>query len=201
MSERLRDEPLDGRLIHLCVDMQRIFSHEGVWATPWMERVLPVVARIVEKHPQRTIFTRFITPMQPQDMRGRWISYYQKWRQTTRQFMDPAMLDLVPELARYCPPAQVIDKTVYSAFSNPALLHSLKMRAVTGVIITGSETDVCVLASVLAAVDFGFRVIVVRDAVCSSSDAGHDAMMEIYHRRYSQQIETADAETILKHWK
>ena len=39
---------------------------------------------------------------------------------------------------------------------------------------SGSETDVCVLATVLDAVDIGYRVIVVRDAICSSSDEGHD---------------------------
>jgi nicotinamidase-related amidase len=36
-----------------------------------------------------------------------------------------------------------------------------------GLIISGSETDVCVLATVLAAVDLGYRVIVVRDGVSS----------------------------------
>jgi hypothetical protein len=43
-------------------------------------------------------------------------------------------------------------------------------------------------------------VILVRDAVCSSSDAGHDALLQVYHRRYGQQIETADAEDILRQW-
>ena len=67
--------------------------------------------------------------------------------------------------------------------------------------ISGSETDVCVLATVLAAVDLGYRVIVVRDAVCSSSDEGHDMLMRLYHTRFSEQIETADAATILSRWK
>jgi hypothetical protein len=39
-----------------------------------------------------------------------------------------------------------------------------------------------------------------RDAVCSSSDEGHDALMEIYHRRYTEQIEVADANTIVARW-
>jgi nicotinamidase-related amidase len=69
-----------------------------------------------------------------------------------------------------------------------------------GLIVTGSETDVCVLATVLHAVDLGWRVVLVRDAVCSSSDAGHDALLEVYHRRYSLQIETADAEDVLREW-
>ena len=62
-------------------------------------------------------------------------------------------------------------------------------------------SDVCVLATVLSAVDIGYRVIVVRDAVCSSSDEGHDMLVRLYHTRFSEQIETADAETILSRWQ
>jgi lipopolysaccharide/colanic/teichoic acid biosynthesis glycosyltransferase len=43
MSDQLSPFPLTERSVHLCVDMQRIFSAEGPWPTPWMERVLPVV--------------------------------------------------------------------------------------------------------------------------------------------------------------
>jgi nicotinamidase-related amidase len=45
-----------------------------------------------------------------------------------------------------------------------------------------------VLATVLDAVDMGYRVIVVCDAVCSSSDEGHNMLMRIYHTRYAEQI-------------
>jgi nicotinamidase-related amidase len=57
------------------------------------------------------------------------------------------------------------------------------------------------LATVLHAVDLGYRVILVRDAVCSSSDKGHDAMLAVYHGRYSLQIETANAEEVLRQWR
>jgi Isochorismatase family len=59
-------------------------------------------------------------------------------------------------------------------------------------IISGSETDVCVLAIVLSAVDLSYRVIVARDAACSSSDEGHDMLLRLYHSHFSEQIETAD---------
>jgi nicotinamidase-related amidase len=58
-----------------------------------------------------------------------------------------------------------------------------------------------VLSTILDAVDAGLRVILVRDAVCSSSDEGHDALLKVYHRRYSEQIETADAQEILDRWQ
>jgi nicotinamidase-related amidase len=66
-------------------------------------------------------------------------------------------------------------------------------------VITGPY-DVCVLATVLDAVDIGYRVVVVRDATCSSSDEGHDALMKVFHGRYTHQIETASAQEVLSSW-
>ena len=39
------------------------------------------------------------------------------------------------------------------------------------------------------------------DAVCSSTDATHDALMKLYHDRYGQQIEVAPAEAIVRQWQ
>jgi nicotinamidase-related amidase len=58
-----------------------------------------------------------------------------------------------------------------------------------------------VLATALSAVDLGYRVIVVRYAVCSSSDQGHAILMRFCHTRFSDQIETADGATILSRWQ
>ena len=44
-------------------------------------------------------------------------------------------------------------------------------------VISGAETDVCVLATVMVAVDAGYRVILAKDALCSVSDESHDAML------------------------
>jgi nicotinamidase-related amidase len=200
MADGLHSYPLTPRTVHLCVDMQRIFSAEGLWATPWMDRVLPVVAELANRYPERTVFTRFITPRRPDDMPGMWQRYYTRWKEATREHLDPALLELLPELAKLCPPATVINKTRYSAFAEPELLSHLQAREADGLIVTGSETDVCVLATVLDAVDLGYRVILVRDGVCSSSDEGHDALMQIYHRRYTEQIEVADASAIVARW-
>src|SRR3978361_1564988 len=75
-ADGLHSYPLTPRTVHLCVDMQRIFSSEGIWATPWMDRVLPVVTELAGRYPGRTVFTRFITPNRPDDMAGMWQRYY-----------------------------------------------------------------------------------------------------------------------------
>ena len=91
--------------------------------------------------------------------------------------------------------------TPYGNFAEPNLLSRLQARKADGPIVNGSETDVCVLATVLGAVDLGYRVILIREAICSFSDAGHDALMQLYHQRYTGQIEVADAATIAARWR
>jgi nicotinamidase-related amidase len=201
MSDHLLPIPLTERSVHLCVDMQRLFSAGGPWPTPWMEKVLPVVVALARRHPERTIFTRFIPPERPEQMPGMWRRYYARWRVATREVLPLELLQLMPPLAALCPPATIIDKTRYSAFAEPDLITHLQRREADTLIVSGSETDVCVLATVLDAVDIGYRVIVVRDAICSSSDEGHEMLMRLYHTRYTEQIETADAETILGRWE
>jgi nicotinamidase-related amidase len=107
----------------------------------------------------------------------------------------------MPPLTALCPPATIIHKTRYSAFAEPKLIDHLRQREADALIVSGSETDVCVLATALDAVDIGYRVIVVRDAVCSSCDDRHDMLMRLYHPRYTEQIETADAKAILARWE
>jgi nicotinamidase-related amidase len=187
--------------VHLCIDMQRIFAKGGIWETPWMERVLPTIAEISSHYAARTIFTRFITPATPEEAAGQWRRYFQRWKIATRQALGGEQLDLVPELARYVPPAATIDKGTYSAFFRSALANLLIEKQVGTVVVTGAETDVCVLSTVLDAVNLGFRVVIVEDALCSSSDAGHDALMTMYRLRFTEHIDLVAAAQLPDLWR
>jgi len=187
--------------VHLCIDMQNIFAPGGLWATPWMDRVLPTIAAIVARHEARTVFTRFITPQDPEDRPGQWRSYFRRWQRATRKHLPPSALELVPALQRFVPPAAIVDKPAYSAFSNPRLAGALLDKNVGTVVISGAETDVCVLSTVLSAVDLGFRVVIVEDALCSSSDVGHDALMTMYRTRFHGQVDLVTAEELAEFWR
>jgi nicotinamidase-related amidase len=186
--------------VHLSIDMQSIFARGGVWETPWMERVLPTIVEIAGRYAARTVFTRFITPMNPADRPGRWRRYFGKWHRATRAELPSSELELVPALQRFVPPARVIDKPAYSAFVESSLAEFLLEKDVRTLVVTGAETDVCVLASILDAVDLGFRVVLVEDALCSSSDAGHDALMTLYRTRFSEQIELIKSQQLPLLW-
>lgn len=192
--------PLGAKAVHLCIDMQRLFAPDGPWPAPWMERVLPTVVRMAERSGPRTVFTRFLTASSIATAPGSWQAFYRKWPHLTRDRIDPALLDLVAELQRFAPSAATFDRSTYSAFANGALHGYLRGRDVTTLVVTGSETDVCVLATVLAAVDLGYRVVIAKDAVCSSSDATHDALLKLYGGRFDIQIELATSGEILDAW-
>ncbi|WP_353038254.1 isochorismatase family protein [Mesorhizobium sp. M1216] len=136
LDQALRFGPLRERWVHLCVDMQRMFAEATEWHTPWMERVLPNVVALVELDPARTIFTRFIPPQSPDDAVGAWRRYYHKWGTMTRDRLDPQLIDLVPELARFVPPALLEDKPVMSAWHGS--LHArLRSAGIDSLIVSG----------------------------------------------------------------
>lgn len=114
--------PLGPDTVHLCLDIERLFAPGGAWPAPWAPRILPAVNALAVHAPERTVFTRFLPPPWPEAMPGTWQALSAKWREITREEMDPRLLDLVPELAGFAPPAHVVDKARYSAFTAPALL-------------------------------------------------------------------------------
>lgn len=199
-GEGLRFGGLGPRAVHVCVDAQRMFAEETAWHTPWLGRILPRLERLCAAHPARTVFTRFVPVRAAGDGHGTWRRYYERWPSMTRAALGAAMIDLVPALARFAPPARVIDKPVYSPWMGPELQATLAAGGIDTLIVSGGETDVCVLATILGAVDRGYRVIVACDAVCSSADQTYDAMMFLYQSRFGSQIETASTEEILDAW-
>ena len=197
----LRDEPFSPETVHLCVDMQRLFAAGSEWALPWMPRVLPQVAALCELAPERCVFTRFIPARRPGEGHGTWRGYYLRWASVTIEAMGAEMVELVPELARFAPPAEVIDKPVYSPWLGSDLHRRLRARGCDTLVISGGETDMCVLATVLGAVDLGYRTVLVRDAVCSRSDESHDAMLDLFGNRYGQHVEVASTAAVVELWR
>lgn len=193
--------PLGSSCIHLCVDMQSIFLPGSAWGAPWMERALPAIEELAGKHAARTVFTRFVPVRDIDRAVGTWKRYYLKWEAMTLAHIDPEAIELVPSLRRFAPPAVTIDKQVYSPWTEGRLDAFLAASSADTLMVTGGETDVCVMATVLGAVDRGYRVVVAADAVCGSSDETHDAGMTILAGRFAEQVELATTSEIIDSWR
>ncbi|WP_395942942.1 cysteine hydrolase family protein [Brevundimonas sp.] len=187
--------------VHLCVDMQRMFVEDTEWRAPWAERVMPVIVGLCEQAGERTCFTRFIPADRPGEGRGQWSAYWTRWAAMTRERLGDEMIDLARPLQRFVPPGWVLNKRVYSPWIGTDLDAILRRSGADTLIVTGAETDVCVLATVLGGVDLGYRMIVVTDGICSSADGPHDALLDLYHDRFALQVETAQSEEILAAWR
>jgi nicotinamidase-related amidase len=193
------EEMMDGsNWIHLCIDMQRMFAEDTPWHVPWMRQVSPRVQEVAERHPQQTVFTRFVPPKQAADMPGMWRTYYEKWDVMTLERLGSEMVDLVPSLKAMVPPARIFDKMTYSPWTSGELHRVLTGEGVETLAISGGETDVCVLAAAIGAIDLGYRVILLKDAVCSAADDTHDASLELLGDRFSVQLEITSTEDFLR---
>lgn len=180
--------------------MQNLFAGGTAWSFEWMPRVLPAVHAITERHAANTIFTRFIPARRPGEGSGMWRHYFLRWAEMTVEAVGPEAVELVDALREFAPPAEILDKPVYSPWLSTPLQASLRRRGCDTLVITGGETDMCVLATVIGAVDFGYRTILVKDALCSSSDETHDAMLKLYRKRFSAQLDVWSKDELLECW-
>lgn len=92
------------------------------------------------------------------------------------------------------------EKNTFSCFGSPHLSEHIKSLSLSGrgsIIIIGCEAHVCVLQTVIDAIDQGYRVVVVDDAV--SSRCLQDK--ELAHSRLSKAgAEYVSAEMLLFEW-
>lgn len=186
-----------GEWRHICVDMQRMFAEDTPWKVTWMERVSPQVLEVASNYADRTIFSRFLPPARPTNATGMWRAYYEKWWMMTAEHLPAEMYGLLPELAAFTPPAIVFDKRTYSPWIDGRLNALLRGQDVETLVITGGETDVCVLATALGAIDLGYRGIILTDAVCSGTDETHGASLKLLESRFTAQMDAMSTETFL----
>ena len=93
--------------------------------------------------------------------------------------------ETVPALAPR-PGEIVVRKRGYDAFSGTQLDTALRARNVTSLVVTGTMTDICVLATVTAALHREYRVTVVEDGVATLWPEIQRAALDIIGRAYGR---------------
>jgi nicotinamidase-related amidase len=189
--------PIPPAALHIVVDMQELFRSHPEWGTQALTGIIPPIQRLLSARPENAYFSRFIPAQRAEQASGTWQRYYHRWHSVTLDQLDVAQVDVVHELKPWA--KRVGDKPGYSA------LASAEIRAaaiVAGdVILTGVETDVCVLATAIEAMEAGLRVVLASDALTSSSLSCHAKALDILHDRFDEQIEVASVDEILAAWQ
>ena len=193
--------PFGASVLHICIDMQRLFLEPGPWYGEACLGVIEPQKRLINHAPMRSLFTRFITANTADDATGSWQRYYRQWHSVTQDEAGSEILELHPEILPLARPENIFDKLTHDAFNSESFCQRIKDEAPSALILTGIETDVCVLATAMSAVDLGYRTIIASDGVASSIPASHAATMEHIYPRFDQQIEQASIETIIQNWR
>ena len=82
----------------------------------------------------------------------------------------------------------VVRKHWYDAFAGTPLDGALRARGVTSLVVTGTMTDICVLATVIGAFNREYRVTVVEDAVATLGPEIQAAALDIIRRAYGRVV-------------
>ena len=94
----------------------------------------------------------------------------------------------------------VIDKRWYDAFAGSALDGALRARGVTSLVVTGTMTDICVLATVIGAFNREYRITVVQDAVATLWPDIQRATLDIVARAYGRVVSSKQVIDIIAAW-
>jgi maleamate amidohydrolase len=186
-----------GRTALLLIDFQEEQRRDPIYSVAGFDRVLGNAAGLLEAARQRGVlavhaaFRRDFAsspprPFEPLAADGK-----------------PAFSDAASPLTAICHEVHplgsepVIYKNDASVFSEGSLKSLLTGRSVEWIVIAGVWTEACVAASVRDAIASGFRVLLVKDACGSGTEAMHQtAVLNLANRLYGGAV--CDTGTALK---
>jgi len=111
---------------------------------------------------------------------------------------DPSVAT-VPALAPR-PDELVVRKRWYDAFAGTPLDGALRARGVDTLVVTGTMTDICVLATVVGAFNREYRITVVEDAVTTLWPEIQRATLDIIGRAYGRITSTKEVADVIGGW-
>ena len=98
------------------------------------------------------------------------------------------------------PDELVVDKSYYDGFNGTALDGALRARGVTTLVITGTMTDICVLATVVGGFNREYRMIVVEDGVATLWPEIQRATLDIIRRAFARVVSAKEIADELATW-
>ena len=190
--------PAAGRTALIVVDMQRAFVEPGeAMAVPQARDVVPRIQELLAVFRARrlpVVFTGFlytetapllVGELHPEHRRAAPGAPRGFGRPSSSCLAGEANVATIAELAPR-PDELVVQKPCYDAFHGTVLDGALRARGITHLVITGTLTDICVLATVVGGFNREYRMTVVEDAVATLWPQIQEATLDIIARAYGR---------------
>jgi nicotinamidase-related amidase len=204
--------PAPGRTALVVVDMQRGFlDPDEAMSVPPAREIVPVIRGLVDLFRARrlpVVFTEFVYSATAPLLVGRLHPEHQPAPPgAPRGFGLPSSsclegtpsADTAPDLAPR-PDELVVRKRGYDAFAGTPLDAALRARDVTSLVVTGTMTDICVLATVIGAFHRQYRVTVVEDGVATLWPEIQRATLDIVGRAYGRVVTAKEVVDQIASW-
>lgn len=190
--------PAAGRTALVVVDMQRAFLEPGeAMEVPPAREVVPRIRELLMAFRARrlpVVFTEFlytetapllVGELHPEHRRAAPGTPRGFGRPSSSCLAGEANVATVAELAPR-PDELVVQKPSYDAFHGTVLDGALRARGITHLVITGTLTDICVLATVVGGFNREYRMTVVEDGVATLWPEIQRATLDIIARAYAR---------------
>lgn len=190
--------PAAGRTALIVVDMQRAFLEPGeAMEVPPAREVVPRIQALLTAFRARrlpVVFTEFlyteaapllVGELHPEHRRAAPGAARGFGRPSSSCLAGELNVATVAELAPH-PDELVVQKPYYDAFHGTVLDGALRARGVTHLVITGTLTDICVLATVVGGFNREYRITVVEDGVATLWPEIQRATLDIIGRAYGR---------------
>ena len=201
-----------GRTALLVVDMQRAFLEPGeAMEVPPARDVVPRIGELIAIFRDKglpVVFTRFTYSAEAPLLVGELHPEHRPaipgapaglGRPSSSCLEGQDNVRIVPNLE---PRANelVIDKRYYDGFNGTVLDGALRARGITTLVVTGTMTDICVLATVVGGFNREYRMVVVEDGVATLWPGIQDAALDIMGRAYARVMSAKDVADQLAAW-
>ena len=196
----------------LVIDMQRGFVEEGeAMEVPAARESVPQIRALIDVFRAKgrpVVFTEFVYSeaapllvgaLHPEHRRAAPGTSRGFGRPSSSCHEDDPSVTTVPALA---PQADelVVRKRWYDAFAGTPLACALRARGIDTLVVTGTMTDICVLATVIGAFNQEFRITVVEEAVSTLWPEIQRATLDIIGRAYGRVTSTKEVADVVGGW-
>jgi biuret amidohydrolase len=205
--------PLEpGRTALLVVDMQRAFVERGqAMEVPPAREVVPRIQELLAIFREKglpVVFTEFtyspaapllVGELHPEHRPAAAGAATGFGRPSSSCLEGEDNVAVIPELAPHADEL-VVRKHYYDGFNGTVLDGALRARGVTTVVVTGTMTDICVLATVIGAFNREYRLVVVEDAVATLWPEIQRATLDIVRRAYARVLSAKELADEVARW-